>query len=448
VAIALESLGTAQTKGPKVLVQARSLEPDKLEVLANHLVYGPPSHTALVSSALAFLNPSLVPDADAVEQFAPRAADEIRDLALFIIALDQTQQTDPVKAFREQSLKEILSCWPSVVKWMAHFVRHASGSSGQEPNAILPCTLLLTATCSGADTDPYRAEISSLSATSDLIYLLLCLTDPRTGLYWTIPSPKGPCRIANLFAVMRQSEEGWIAMGARLKCMHQSTRRSFFSALALRVRELVSTTEDRQAMYGTVRSLAHLITGTLELGFEASLWGEIRRHTVRSLSSSLFDLGEKAETQNIGNGRFWECLAACIVSLVNASVTEPSSTHTTCIARLIEGGIYDVAAICLPHLMNAPEANLVSALESMLPLFYLSRVGHAAVKQGQGDQAWTTSLQDHASRKRNIASLTREYEACMEVNRLLFAKRGARPVSLCANLWVSSVRWFCLDVFV
>ncbi|TEB19634.1 hypothetical protein FA13DRAFT_1742429 [Coprinellus micaceus] len=94
--------------------------------------------------------------------------------------------------------------------------------------------------------------------------------------------------------------------------------------------------------------------------------------------------------------------------------------------------------MCFPHLMNVPESNLITALEIMLPYFYLSKVRGAISKRVELP-LWTASLRDLACRKRNIANLVHEYEACTELNRRLFPKQS-RTVSLCSNLWHALTR--------
>ncbi|KAJ3538157.1 hypothetical protein NMY22_g5286 [Coprinellus aureogranulatus] len=420
-----------------IYAQARTLKPESLDALAQHLLDDPERNRYIVPAKLVGLNGTFLRNSASVEEFAPEAASSLHDLAVIFLALDHATQTKRIKAYRRYALEMLLECWPNATMWIAHFIGTARLSIGESDGgltSVLSCVLLLTAIYTGADADPYKAEIVSLPSTADLMCLLLCLKGGSTGLYLTLQSPGETCKICLLFSIVRQSKYGWNAILNLLKCRRPAMREHIFTALISRIRELVLNAS-KSGFYDSVRSVEHLIAGALHLGADETLSGVLEAGSfITELSSALCDLAKKAEVHGVSKPKFWECLGACIAALVNAITLGRTPQRASNIGKLLRGRIIECAVLCFPHLMNASEDGLLGVLQRLLPCLYISKVEDVASK-GVDRYSWALPLQQVQIRKLNIIALRQEYHECIELNKATFAKRRGKRPNICANLW-------------
>lgn len=396
-----------------------------------------PENRYLVVSHLAALQPSSVLDAASLQKYTPEAATSLQDLAAIICALDGAEQTAAVRSLREKSLSEVSEGWTTITRWINYLIAQASQTTHDiESNIIQLCINVLAIACGGAHTHPCKADMASHSSTAELVYRLLQLKDHRGGKYFTLHPVGGPCKIAGLVAILRQAEQGWTSMLYTLKCMKTASKKDVITAFISRISEAAMNAHG-EGSHGAMRTLLNFITNVLLLCEDTGLFREFKRqHFMAKISSSLCEMARKAEMHGTFDRESWEYLGACIVELLKASTVILPARPAATLLPLLNGGILTCAAVCLPHLMNSPEGNLVSALELILPFLYLSKIGDA-VSKSEELHAWAVPLQRLETGKLDISSLREEYAVCFDLTRHAFLKRGDTSLNLCSNLWVS-----------
>ncbi|KAJ3539240.1 hypothetical protein NMY22_g4822 [Coprinellus aureogranulatus] len=317
----------------------------------------------------------------------------------------------------------------TAAKWINYLITQGSHPT-HGPAAILCCSSLLSAVCTAARTDQFMAEIASMSSTAGSVYRLLCLKDGRTGVYYTVPHPVGPCRIANIFSIMQKSEKGWAAMLYKLNCMRRSERKGVLSAIICRVRETGMNSHEG-GVYEAIRSTVYLITGALLLGKDVTLWRELRRQSFLTMAASaLYDMSKKAESSTICSAKFWEYLAVCISRLLKAVTLCSPSNLTVGLIQLLDGDLMACAAVCIPHLLDSPEESLVAALELVFPYFHISRLRDAAASNDEEPYVWATPLLDLKVRSMGMLALRCSYQECITIGKLTFVLRRNSDINL------------------
>ncbi|KAF5331428.1 hypothetical protein D9611_011882 [Ephemerocybe angulata] len=366
------------------------------------------------------------------------ALQALQKLGPFFEALINTANPDiPPSAvldtYATTCLENLVNCWPNVARWISYCLMHASLLPDHVALVSVSTDIIISLT-----TNPHGSrttlnkEVSAMSCTADVLFIILGQIDKTTGHYcrFTKMLNTNGCALMGLLRSQFNDRFGREALSERLVAVSRTTRRAIVASLVDRPAQFISYIPPGPRIVGAAKSIDYLFYSTLELVMHLSVWREfVRQDGIAKYTAALTTLSDTAHARNLQDIDFWIAMAGATQKLL-ISVIARTANPVERLVQMFKGGLFRCMVRSLQcSLRPGQEFGCILPPPFLLPYLRVRRVFEVLCESGD-IEAFT----NRGWMPPDVDAMCKVFQGTIDDSIRVFVDRKEVPIAMCSNL--------------